>query len=57
MIVVLMLCYIALRFRLRLSEALSRDSVQPGGFWSGSPLVDLVYRMAYLLVRVDFYPN
>ena len=51
------LCYLnCVASRLRLSEA-SWDFVRLGGSWSGSPLVDLVYRMAYLLVRVDFYPN
>ena len=51
------LCYLnCVAFRLRLSEA-SWDVVRLGGFRSGSLLVDLVYRMAYLLVRVEFYPN
>ena len=51
------LCYlICAASRLRLSEA-SWDVVRLGGPWSGSLLVDLVYRMAYLLVRVEFYPN
>ena len=40
-------------FRLRTSEAFFRYFVRLGELWSGSPLVDLVYRMAYPLVRVD----
>ena len=35
----------------------SPGTVRLGGLRSGSPLVVLVYRMAYPLVRVDFYPN
>ena len=51
------LCYLTgAASRLRFSEA-SWDFVRLGGSWSGSLLVDLVYRMAYLLVRVEFYPN
>ena len=49
--------YLALRFACGFLRPSSRDLVLPGGLRSGSPLVVLVYRMAYLLVRVEFYPN
>ena len=39
------------------SEASSWTRVGLVVGWSGSPLADLVYRMAYPLVRVEFYPN
>ena len=47
----------ASRFACGFLRPSSRDLVRLGGFRSGSLLVDLVYRMAYLLVRVDLYPN
>ena len=49
---------IALRGVLVLgSEAFFLDWAGLVVVWSGSPLDDLVYRMAYPLVRVEFYPN
>ena len=56
-LVVFMLFYLALRFACGVLRPSSRDLVRLGGFRSGSLLFDLVYRMAYLLVRVDLYPN
>ena len=51
-----MLFYLARRFVCGLLR-LAFGTCSAWGFRSGSPLVDLVYRMAYLLVRVDLYPN
>ena len=55
-VVVFMLFYLALRFACGVLRPFPRYLVRLGGSRSGSLLVDLVYRMAYLLVRVDVLP-
>ena len=55
-VVVVMLFYLALRFACEFLRPFL-GTCSAWGSWSGSLLVDLVYRMAYLLVRVEFYPN